>query len=165
MYIACLSGRHPPAGSYPYDSRASPRCSRSRSRPRRNSATGLWHGGMVKVCRWCSPATARQFFLSERRTGVHADLVRRGRDDEASRIICETIAKLHSPKSGAIPDLIPRSQWFGELIPAADIRGGMLSRSAATAQALFGSERNWRAARRRLSPQYPLLRRAGMASH
>ena len=75
--------------------------------------------------------------------GSLADLVRQGRDDEASCIICGVVAKLHLPKSRAIPDLIPLSEWFRELAPAADTYGGVLSRSAAAAHALLGAPREF----------------------
>jgi streptomycin 6-kinase len=34
-------------------------------------------------------------------------MVRNGRDDEASRILCDVAAKLHAPRQRALPDLIP----------------------------------------------------------
>jgi len=36
-----------------------------------------------------------------------AQMVRNGRDDEASRILCDVAAKLHAPRQRALPDLIP----------------------------------------------------------
>jgi streptomycin 6-kinase len=36
-----------------------------------------------------------------------ADFVHRGRDDEASRIICAVVAKLHAPRAKPTPNLIP----------------------------------------------------------
>jgi streptomycin 6-kinase len=53
-----------------------------------------------------------------------ADLVRRGRDDDATRIICAVVGKLHSPRGQPLPHLIPLSEWFRELAPAAEAHGG-----------------------------------------
>jgi len=41
--------------------------------------------------------------------GSLAGLVRRGRDDDATRIICAVVGKLHLPKSRPIPNLNPLS--------------------------------------------------------
>jgi streptomycin 6-kinase len=68
--------------------------------------------------------------------GSLADLVRDGRDDEATRIICGVAEKLHLPKSQLIPTLVPLSEWFEELAAAAETYGGILSLSAATAHEL-----------------------------
>lgn len=49
-----------------------------------------------------------------------ADLARNGRDDETTRIICATIARLHAPKARPLPDLLPLRRRFDELAsPAA----------------------------------------------
>lgn len=68
-----------------------------------------------------------------------ADLVHRGRDDEASRIICTVIAQLHSPSNRSTPALNPLSVWFEELAPAAERHGGILSSSVATARSLLAA--------------------------
>ena len=68
-----------------------------------------------------------------------ADLVRDGRDDEATRIICAVVAKLHLPRSQPIPTLVPLSEWFRELAPAAETYGGILSLSVATAHKLLAA--------------------------
>lgn len=73
--------------------------------------------------------------------GSLADLVRDGRDDEATRTICAVVEKLHLPKSQPIPTLVPLSEWFGELAPAAATYGGILSLSAATAHELLAAPR------------------------
>jgi streptomycin 6-kinase len=73
--------------------------------------------------------------------GSLADLARHGRDDEATRIICAVVGKLHLPKPQPIPTLVPLSEWFGELAPAAETCGGILSLSAATAHDLLAAPR------------------------
>jgi streptomycin 6-kinase len=60
-----------------------------------------------------------------------------GRDDEATRIICDVIAKLHAPRAKPLPELIPLSAWFRDLEPAAAIHGGTLARSAEAARSLL----------------------------
>jgi streptomycin 6-kinase len=70
-----------------------------------------------------------------------AKLARDGRDDEASQIICATVAKLHAPRDKPLPDLIPLRQWFRELEPAAATHGGILPLAAATARELLATPR------------------------
>jgi streptomycin 6-kinase len=104
-----------------------------------NELMAWWDGqGAPRVL-----ARGGQAILLERAPGGGslADLVHRGRDDEASRIICAVVAKLHLPRSRPMPALIPLPEWFGELAPAAEIHGGALSLSAATAQALLSAPR------------------------
>ena len=73
--------------------------------------------------------------------GSLADLVRDGRDDEATRIICGVVEKLHLPNKQPIPNLVPLSEWFEELAPAAETHGGILTRSTATAHELLAAPR------------------------
>jgi len=99
-----------------------------------------WDGeGAAKVL-----AQRGEALLLERAEGKVslADLSRNGRDDEATRIICATVAKLHAPRSKPLPNLIPLTQWFRELEPAAATHGGLLARSAEVARALFADPRD-----------------------
>ena len=77
--------------------------------------------------------------LLERASGERSliEMSQNGRDDEASRIICEVAATLHAPKSNPPPTLIPLSQWFRELFPAASRYGGVFDIAAATANELL----------------------------
>jgi streptomycin 6-kinase len=77
--------------------------------------------------------------LLERATGHRslAQMAREGRDDEASRIMCEVAARLHAPRQRELPELIPLRRWFAELEPAAARHGGILSQAAAVARALL----------------------------
>ena len=98
-----------------------------------------WDGeGAARVLEHDGDAT-----LLERATGKRslAEMARSGRDDEASRILCEVAAKLHAPRSKAPPELIDLSRWFRELWPAAQRHGGLLARAAATARALLAEPR------------------------
>jgi streptomycin 6-kinase len=73
-----------------------------------------------------------------------AELARSGRDDEATRIICTTVALLHTPRAKPPPELITLSRWFQELGPAAAVHGGLLSLSAETANALLADPQDVR---------------------
>jgi streptomycin 6-kinase len=48
-----------------------------------------------------------------------ADLAQRGRDDEASWIMCAVLDELHAPRHHQLPDLVPLEQWFAPLNAAA----------------------------------------------
>jgi len=68
-----------------------------------------------------------------------ADLARDGRDDEASRIICAVVAKLHAPRKTPPGNLISLTQWFSDLHSAAALQGGILADSARTARELLAT--------------------------
>jgi streptomycin 6-kinase len=94
-----------------------------------------WKGeGAVRVL-----AHEGDALLMERALG-EASLVgmaRNGRDDEASRIICEVAARLHAPRDRPPPALVPLQRWFQELEPAAARHGGILGQAAAIARELL----------------------------
>ena len=64
---------------------------------------------------------------------------RTGRDDEATRILCTAIAKLHAVKKPPPPDLIPLATWFADLWPVAARQGGVWTRSAEVARELLAA--------------------------
>lgn len=82
--------------------------------------------------------------LLERAEGTQSlsDFARTGRDDVATHIICDVVAKLHAPRSKPLPDLIPLDGWFGSLDQAAAAHGGFLTRCATTARELLASPRD-----------------------
>jgi streptomycin 6-kinase len=93
-----------------------------------------WEGkGAVQVLEHAGDA-----LLMERACGETslAEMVRNGRDDEASRIICEVAAVLHAPRENP-PPLLSLARWFRELFPAASKHGGILGQAATTAQKLL----------------------------
>lgn len=101
----------------------------------------LWWGGRgaAPVLEICEDA-----ILLERALGDHslAAFSRFGRDDEATRIICNTIEVLHrshKPHTAPLPVLVPLSVWFGSLQPAAVRYGGLFVESARAASALLSS--------------------------
>jgi streptomycin 6-kinase len=81
--------------------------------------------------------------LLERASGPRSliDMAKQGRDDEASRILCVTAARLHAVRNRQPPALVPLERWFAELEPGAARHGGILVRSAAAARALLAAPR------------------------
>jgi len=79
--------------------------------------------------------------LIERATGKRSlvAMVHDGGDDEASRVLCDVVARLHAPRSHPLPGLIPLSAWFAELEPAAARRGGIFQQAAATVRRLLAT--------------------------
>jgi streptomycin 6-kinase len=69
--------------------------------------------------------------------GSLVEMARNGRDDEASRIICEVAARLHAPRGRPPPALVPLQRWFRELEPGAAQPGGILRQAAAIARELL----------------------------
>ncbi|MCZ0733695.1 aminoglycoside phosphotransferase family protein [Phreatobacter sp. AB_2022a] len=80
--------------------------------------------------------------LIERATGSRslADMARHGEDDRASRIICETVARLHAPRQAPPPDLVPLSVRFRALLSTG--AGGMFARCADAARLLLAEPRD-----------------------
>lgn len=67
------------------------------------------------------------------------ELARSGRDDEASRIICNVVAELHVPRKTPPTSLVPLTRWFADLKPAAAKHGGLFARSAVAARELLAT--------------------------
>ncbi|MEN2474443.1 aminoglycoside phosphotransferase family protein [Burkholderia sp. GS2Y] len=61
-----------------------------------------------------------------------------GRDDDAMRIACDVVARLHAHRAPAPPGVVPLRDWFGTLL-AHDGTDDVLRRSAATARALLSA--------------------------
>jgi streptomycin 6-kinase len=105
--------------------------------------------GNVLMAWWGGEGAARVLarqgdaILLERAEGKASlgDFVHRGRDDEATRIICAVVTKLHAPRTKPMPNLVPLAQWFEELEPAAATQGGILAVSAGAARDLLASQR------------------------
>jgi streptomycin 6-kinase len=81
--------------------------------------------------------------LLERATGSRrlAAMVAAGSDDEASRILCAVAGRLHAPRRGRPPELVPLSRWFEALAPAARSQGGLLAEADAAARDLLADPR------------------------
>jgi streptomycin 6-kinase len=82
--------------------------------------------------------------LMERATsdGSLAEMARGGRDDDASKIICATAARLHAPRANPPPTLVPLRRWFAALEPAAAKLGGILRNASTTASELLREPRD-----------------------
>jgi streptomycin 6-kinase len=80
--------------------------------------------------------------LLERATGKRSlvNMAEHGSDDEASQIICNVVAALHTPRNSPAPDLIPLTTWFQALMTARE--GEILRRSAETARVLLTDPRD-----------------------
>jgi len=90
-------------------------------------------------------AIEHEALLLERLTGTRslADMARSGKDDEATRILCEAAAGLHAARSEPPPPtLVPIDRWFRALEPAAAQHGGTFAKSAAAARHLLGTPRD-----------------------
>ncbi|WP_041770701.1 aminoglycoside phosphotransferase family protein [Metapseudomonas resinovorans] len=85
-----------------------------------------------------------QALLMERATGP-GSLMRMaldGQDDEASRIACATIARLHRPRGAPPAGLASLEDWFAALFLAAREVPARFAESAAIARGLLGSQRD-----------------------
>jgi streptomycin 6-kinase len=71
-----------------------------------------------------------------------AEMARHGQDDEATRIICAAAGRLHAPRAAPAPALLPLTQWFEALEPAAASQGGVLADAAAAARDLLTAPRD-----------------------
>lgn len=80
--------------------------------------------------------------LLERAVGTASlvEMAHSGRDDEASRIICAVADQLHLPvpaDQSTLPPLVPLTDWFAALAPAATRHGGLLRHAVETARDLL----------------------------
>lgn len=99
-----------------------------------------WDGdGAAKVL-----ARHADALLLERATGPRslAAMAANGQDDDASRILCAVAARLHAPRAGQPPELVPLTRWFEALAPAARTHGGLFARADRAAQALLADPRD-----------------------
>ena len=70
-------------------------------------------------------------------------MARSGRDDEATRIMCQVAARLHAPRMRPLPSsLVPLPEWFAALEPGAARHRGILEQAAAMARHLFAEPRD-----------------------
>jgi streptomycin 6-kinase len=82
--------------------------------------------------------------LLERATGPRslAAMAAGGQDDAASRILCAVTGRLHAPRHRPPPALMPLTDWFAMLAPAANALGGLFAVSNAIARKLLSSQRD-----------------------
>jgi streptomycin 6-kinase len=108
---------------------------------RRGAATMVWWNGAG-----AAPVLGHDgdALLLARATGPVSlgAMARHGRDDEATRIICNVAARLHAATfSPAPPALVSLARWFTALERAAATHGGLLAEAATTARALLADPR------------------------
>lgn len=100
----------------------------------------VWWGG-----EGAAPVLAHEVeaILLERATGERSlfEMVERGLDDDATRVLCAAAQKLHQPRGRPLPGLVTLPSWFEALEPAAAKRGGIFRLAADTAQALLADPR------------------------
>ncbi|WP_240979130.1 aminoglycoside phosphotransferase family protein [Pseudomonas putida] len=77
-------------------------------------------------------------------SGSLAHMVSRGQDDEATRIICAVVRRLHMPRTKPLPALVPLVERFEALWSAAATHRGIFEQCAETAHQLLGSPREVR---------------------
>jgi streptomycin 6-kinase len=84
---------------------------------RGNELMAWWNGNGAAPVLKCD----ENALLMERAMGSRSltEMAKNGEDDEASRIICAAIAKLHAQKGPYPADLVPLDTWFKDLGPAA----------------------------------------------
>ena len=110
-----------------------------REEARGNRLMVWWQeSGVAKVL-----AAADDALLMERAAEPErlAEMARRGRDDEATYVLCAVAGRLHARVASAAPDLIRLEDWFAGLMPAAAAHGGLLQAAADAARTLLGSQR------------------------
>ncbi|MDN7142642.1 3'-kinase [Pseudomonas sp. JQ170] len=96
-----------------------------------------WNGeGAAQVL-----ALADNGLLMERALGPDSltTYAEQGRDEHATRILCQTVALLHAPRNRPALPLITLRSWFSSLWPAADAYGGIYKDSAEIARHLLAT--------------------------
>jgi streptomycin 6-kinase len=99
-----------------------------------------WNGkGAARIL-----AADGEALLMERATGPRslAAMSRTGNDAEACRVLCAVASQLGTARSNPLPQLTPLESRFRDLGPAATRYGGIMNRSAATAQLLLSAPRD-----------------------
>lgn len=99
-----------------------------------------WDGwGAARVYERDSNAILMERALGNRSL-IH--LAASGHDDDATHILCETIATLHMPRGKPPPDLVPLDVWFAHLRAVACTHGGLLACADAVARTLLAEPRD-----------------------
>ncbi|MFM9379529.1 aminoglycoside phosphotransferase family protein [Pseudomonas sp. UV AK001] len=82
--------------------------------------------------------------LLERAMGRHSlmHMALNGEDDEATRIMCRALARLHAPRPAKPPTLVELAPWFASLRVAAARYGGQYSVCLQMAETLLAAPRD-----------------------
>lgn len=98
-----------------------------------------WDGqGAAKIL-----AHDEKALLMQRATGSGClqSMVKQNQDDEASRILCSVIAKLHAVSHKTLPSrVVPLTQWFRSLNQAAEQYGGVIEQASLVSQTLLQNQ-------------------------
>jgi streptomycin 6-kinase len=108
---------------------------------RRGAALMAWWGGQgaARVLAHEGNAILLERCDSERSL---AAMARGGDDDEATRIICQTMIGLHAPRAAPPPPtLVPLPVWCRQLAPAAASHGGTFAKADAAMRELLADPR------------------------
>lgn len=99
-----------------------------------------WHGDGA------APVLAHEggalLMLRARGSASLTEMARAGRDDDATRILCATVAHLHRSRTAPRPSLTLLPEWFGALLATASSEPSILAHSADAARALLGTPRD-----------------------
>ncbi|MDR9862223.1 streptomycin 6-kinase [Pseudomonas baetica] len=102
-----------------------------------NQLMAWWEGnGAAQVL-----ALHEDGLLMERAMGRRSlmQMALNGQDDEASRILCTVLARLHAVRDKPPPPLVELGPWFASLRCAAAVHGGSYALSLQTAEALLAA--------------------------
>jgi len=108
---------------------------------RRGAALMAWYSGDGAARVYAHEGDA---LLLERADGPSnlKDWARAGRDDDATKILCHTIQRLHAPRAAPYPQtLVPLQVWFRALEPAAQRHAGVLTKALAASRDLLSAPR------------------------
>ncbi|WP_114789091.1 aminoglycoside phosphotransferase family protein [Niabella yanshanensis] len=101
-----------------------------------------WNGiGAAKVYEY-----DHQALLLERISGELSlmEMIAKGRDSGATRILCNVAKKLHAPRrSHPDFDLVTLDEWFKDLWPGAVKHGGIINECAQVAKVLLGAQTDY----------------------
>lgn len=107
---------------------------------RGNLLMGWWQGDAVAKVLQCDGRA----ILMERSMGQKSliEMVKNGRDDEVSTIICGVAQKLHAAKRPYPAELVPLNTRFKDLEPATAKYGGVLAESGKIAIQLLNDQKD-----------------------
>jgi streptomycin 6-kinase len=108
---------------------------------RRGAAFMTWYAGEGAAKVYAHEDDA---LLLERADGSSnlKDWARTGRDDDATKILCQTVQRLHAPRAAPYPQtLVPLQVWFRALEPATQRHGGILTKALAASRDLLSAPR------------------------
>lgn len=81
---------------------------------RRGNALMTWWNGDGAACVWAHDDDAVLIERAQPASSL-ADMSRSGRDDDATRIACAVVNKLHAHRSPHRPGVVPLAEWFEPL--------------------------------------------------